>query len=239
MTDETLIADLVRAGVSPELVGRVAKAVSDATMSLNVRDIVRDMSREYERDRKRDYRANKRKVNDKPEANDAGFTCNDVPELSRTVPDNRCDLSFFLSEENGLSAKQEQEDQKEKKEPVERRARATRLVSGTPISESDWQFARGLGHHDAEIGKMWVEFVDYWIAIPGQRGTKLDWPATWRNRVRALSAGKKGNGARSSVMAAADDLIARAKELEREAGFGGEPDAAEPEKRKPGRPRKG
>ena len=30
------------------------------------------------------------------------------------------------------------------------------------------------------------EFVDYWLAIPGQRGTKLDWPRTWKNRLRDL-----------------------------------------------------
>ena len=31
---------------------------------------------------------------------------------------------------------------------------------------------------------MWAEFVDYWVAVPGQRGVKLDWLATWRNDVR-------------------------------------------------------
>ena len=37
---------------------------------------------------------------------------------------------------------------------------------------------------------------------------------------------RTGNGQRSSIMATADDLITRAKELELEAGFGGEPDEA-------------
>lgn len=27
-------------------------------------------------------------------------------------------------------------------------------------------------------------FVDYWIAQPGQKGVKTDWPATWRNWMR-------------------------------------------------------
>ena len=27
-------------------------------------------------------------------------------------------------------------------------------------------------------------FVDYWIAQPGQKGVKVDWPATWRNWMR-------------------------------------------------------
>lgn len=30
------------------------------------------------------------------------------------------------------------------------------------------------------------EFVDYWRGVPGARGRKLDWPATWRNRMREV-----------------------------------------------------
>ena len=32
------------------------------------------------------------------------------------------------------------------------------------------------------------EFRDYWVAIPGQRGLKTDWFATWRNRCRTIAA---------------------------------------------------
>ena len=28
------------------------------------------------------------------------------------------------------------------------------------------------------------KFIDYWIAQPGQKGVKVDWPATWRNWIR-------------------------------------------------------
>lgn len=34
------------------------------------------------------------------------------------------------------------------------------------------------------------EFVDYWKGVPGQRGRKTDWEATWRNRMR-VKAGLK------------------------------------------------
>jgi len=30
------------------------------------------------------------------------------------------------------------------------------------------------------------EFIDYWKAVPGPKGRKLDWIATWRNRMREL-----------------------------------------------------
>lgn len=44
------------------------------------------------------------------------------------------------------------------------------------------------------------EFHRYWIAIPGQRGVKLNWYATWQNRVKTLGPmpknGVKGEPAR-------------------------------------------
>lgn len=32
--------------------------------------------------------------------------------------------------------------------------------------------------------KVTAEFIDYWRGVPGQRGVKVDWMATWRNSVR-------------------------------------------------------
>jgi hypothetical protein len=37
------------------------------------------------------------------------------------------------------------------------------------------------------------KFVDYWRAQPGQRGVKVDWPATWRNWMRRASEGAPGS----------------------------------------------
>lgn len=34
-------------------------------------------------------------------------------------------------------------------------------------------------------------FVDYWIAQPGQKGVKVDWPATWRNWMRRKQGDRK------------------------------------------------
>ena len=41
-----------------------------------------------------------------------------------------------------------------------------------------------------------ARFRDYWVAQPGQKGVKVDWPATWRNWVRNE---KRINGGRPSV----------------------------------------
>ena len=37
------------------------------------------------------------------------------------------------------------------------------------------------------------KFCDYWIGISGQRGTKLDWDATWRNWMRNADTRTNGN----------------------------------------------
>lgn len=74
------------------------------------------------------------------------------------------------------------------KEPSKNRqvARGSRLPS-------DWKL---LGKHAkaaSEIEPQWTEaeirmvgdkFKDHWIAVPGQKGSKTDWDATWRNWCR-------------------------------------------------------
>jgi hypothetical protein len=101
-------------------------------------------------------------------------------------------------------------------------ARGTRLSEGSQISTENRYFAAAAGIPEAEIDRVWAEFVDYWIAVPGQRGTKTKWDATWRNRVRALTPWKgkgrtNGTGTRG-LAAAADDLINRLGGDERQAG---------------------
>lgn len=173
----TPIADMVEKmlaeSVAPPV---VVLAVRTIEMSRVGPGHVRD-KREYERDRKRNWR---NKFNTLPEANDAGLkvVC---PE---NVPDNgdkRCDLSF-LSSSIGATKK---EGRKQKEGA---RARGTRMQVGAQIPDADRQFARDNGMDEAAIDHAWAEFIDYWIGIPGQRGTKLNWSATWRNRVRQISA---------------------------------------------------
>jgi hypothetical protein len=37
---------------------------------------------------------------------------------------------------------------------------------------------------DLNPESVFVQFRDYWVSVPGQKGVKLDWKATWRNWVR-------------------------------------------------------
>jgi len=64
--------------------------------------------------------------------------------------------------------------------------RATRLLD-------TWHPRAEDGLDNLELAK----FRDYWRAVPGQKGTKLDWDATWRNWLR--TAGKLPTNAKPSV----------------------------------------
>lgn len=43
-------------------------------------------------------------------------------------------------------------------------------------------------------------FIDYWKALPGQRGLKLDWQATWKNWMRRAQADKERFGSRGPAV---------------------------------------
>jgi hypothetical protein len=80
-----------------------------------------------------------------------------------------------------------------KKEEQRVRARGTRLMPGAALSEEHRAVIAAEGIVDPE--KLWAEFVDYWSDIPGQRGTKINWTGTLRNRCRdVIKRGFNGNG---------------------------------------------
>lgn len=191
-SDLTLIADLVRAGVSPDLIGRVAAALSGT-----VRDNVRDIVKGYERERKLVYRK-KSKISSGKQTMSASTNASDCPG---NVPDNsKRDHNVFL-----LSSSTETQRSKEKQESK----RGTRLQIGTPLEKEYLDFAISLGFAPHEVPQMWAEFVDYWIGLPGHRGVKTNWLSTWRNRVRAIRDRRSQNGSKHRVAAAFDNLIAR------------------------------
>lgn len=70
-------------------------------------------------------------------------------------------------------------------EPVtkSKAATATRLPADWKPTPADLDFCKtsrpDLNPFDVADG-----FVDYWIAQPGAKGRKADWPATWRNWIR-------------------------------------------------------
>lgn len=68
------------------------------------------------------------------------------------------------------------------------RATASRLPADWTPSDADQDFCRS-ERPDLDPSATADRFRDYWIAQPGAKGRKLDWPATWRNWVRAEKPG--------------------------------------------------
>lgn len=62
-------------------------------------------------------------------------------------------------------------------------APATRLPADWVPSESDLRFCK-TQRPDLDPLAVADQFRDYWIAAPGAKGRKADWPATWRNWIR-------------------------------------------------------
>lgn len=106
---------------------------------------------------------------------------------------------------------------------------------GTRLSDDwflprDWgEWAMSEGHDVETIRHQAACFKDYWIGVPGQKGVKLDWEATWRNWMRrsAKSSPKRSKGdERLEAAMRAAERFDREKEL-RLAG-GTDYDASEP-----------
>jgi uncharacterized protein YdaU (DUF1376 family) len=68
-------------------------------------------------------------------------------------------------------------------EPVVKQNRGSRLQADFCLTDEWKEFCR-TERSDLDPQKVFDGFKDYWIAKPGQQGTKLDWLATWRNWVR-------------------------------------------------------
>lgn len=216
MVDDTLILDLVRAGVPSDLVTRVAALIVSAEALRNSAEVT-----EKRRAKDRERKAKKAKeINDVPKANDVGTNPQNSAETEKVCTNE----SFFPIRESELLEKKERVSQRSKKELVER-VRSTRIDADWQPSEADRQFA--IDHGVADVDTLRAEFIDYWISVPGQRGLKTGdrgWSATWRNRVRQVGTGK-ANGAshgkrRHSAKDAVDLFIARAESFERENDLG-------------------
>ena len=70
-------------------------------------------------------------------------------------------------------------------------AKGTRLSADWQPSErlKDWFRDDASLHSRVNPIEETARFVDYWIAVPGARGTKRNWDATWRNWIRRAAQG--------------------------------------------------
>lgn len=199
-----MVAKMLAAGVSPELVALAvataetcasAKTSTDASVDTASNEVLA-LKRQADRERKKIARikrlAGKQTM---PGASESVHETSVDASVDKDV--DRCDLLSYSGTQKGPSV----------------RKKGTRLAKSEQVSAENYTYAECAGIPPSEIQRVWDEFVDYWIGVPGQRGTKLDWDATWRNRVRALTPwkGRGGNGPRPSTLAAVNDLIAKAE----------------------------
>lgn len=100
-----------------------------------------------------------------------------------------------LIESKGEGEGESKREDKERKEEGSLRSpgarKATRLPEDWDPGDEGGEFARSLGL-DARL--TFPRFRDYWLGAPGQKGVKVDWPATWRNWCRREA--EQGGGQR-------------------------------------------
>ena len=107
------------------------------------------------------------------------------------------DKGFFIDDGNVLAERYqdaipETETETEAEAEVKKKRTATR---GARLP-ADWKPNAELvawsktERPDLDLRKVFEEFKDYWSSVPGLKGVKLDWDATWRNWVRKQTAVK-------------------------------------------------
>jgi hypothetical protein len=207
-----LIADLVRAGVAPDLIGRVAALPVVPDLSRTLREIVPDIIKEYAAERKRAQREISTKSGSKQ-------TMAALVEVGRLVPD-KADENLSLPTNPSLlpsfdsSKKESKKDSTRTKPntPTEQASlrKGSRLSSGEAPHPGAIEFAVAQGFDPVTAEQIWVEFVDYWVGIPGKPGVKLSWLGVWRNRIRFLikKHGKPAQPAQNSATSTNGSTVA-------------------------------
>jgi uncharacterized protein YdaU (DUF1376 family) len=71
---------------------------------------------------------------------------------------------------------------------VAKATKGTRWEKGLALP-NEWIEFCAKERKDLSVNKVFEEFTDYWVSVPGQKGVKLDWSATWRNWIRNQKAG--------------------------------------------------
>jgi hypothetical protein len=93
---------------------------------------------------------------------------------------------------DALEKERETEREKEKEKEIEGALRSTRFTDESLSKE--WEEFCVEERPELNPQKTFEKFKDYWIALPGQKGSKLNWTATWRNWVRNQNGGGQTKG---------------------------------------------
>lgn len=87
-------------------------------------------------------------------------------------------------------------------------AHGTRLPEMDSIPSTWMQFSLELGMPPPLINSTFSGFCDYWRAVPGSKGRKADWTATWRNWCRRDLEKKNGKSEQKPTWTSEGDRLA-------------------------------
>lgn len=162
MTIADLVKKLVALGATPEM-------IEVAVVAVHERDSAMAEKRSAAAERKRRQRDSSRDSH--------GTVTGQSRDVSRDSHGQKKGLPQTPSKENIPPDSLRESPPKAEK-------RGSRLPRDWRVSESDRQFAIDAGLCQSDVDRIAGTFRDYWVAQPGQKGVKLDWPATWRNWCR-------------------------------------------------------
>lgn len=153
---------------------------TDGTVVLpdyNAKNLIkaRELRREGNRERQRRHRE-KQRGNRNAHTEQASRVTSRVTSVTNNAPPNPDPIP--ISKNSAPSAPDDGEAKAKAK-------RGTRLPDDFALTPErrDVALKRGIDPLNT-----FEEFVDYWRAVPGAKGTKLCWEATWRNRCREVAA---------------------------------------------------
>ena len=99
----------------------------------------------------------------------------DPPEDSGNPPETLAKVSV-----NGSPEQRAESSRAESRGATERGSRISQAFEVTEAMRAWAKTETPL----VDVDKARVEFIDYWLGIPGAKGVKADWLSTWRNNMR-------------------------------------------------------
>lgn len=231
MTIAAFTRRMIELGASPEVVEFALDYVTRTSADVCGRHADASADARRERDKIR-QRARRKML--KLQRDEARAQANDgAADVTRSSADASADANptatDSIHKEESIGEVKTEKQARKKEGTEDARARGTRMVAGAILTDEARAIAVSVGAVPEAVPDIWAEFVDYWVAIPGWRGCKTDWPATWRNRVRTVLKRGSQNGhqrpQQQSLGDVARKLADQARDLEREAGLFG-PDVA-------------
>lgn len=173
-----IIADLIRAGVPPELVSRAAVAIAEARAEGALTPLREARAQNAERQAR--WRDRHKPVTSNV-SNVSNVTVKELAPRAR---------AFSIGEEVDITPSVSTTHSPQG-------GRGARIPDGFSVSDAVRSFGQSQGLSDPQINYAFDEFVDYWRGVPGTRGRKLDWDGTLRNRLREIAS----RGGRSKLPA--------------------------------------